>query len=714
MSEKRFPWWMRIKVRVLVFGVLMSILPLLFLGLGSFNAARSYLQESIQEQNYERAFLLAGEIQDYIGSIAGNMLHVTSTNAIDIMGEDFNDREVILGTMLREGPYFENLEVADAQLKVLGRASRREVVFSVKPGEKLANSEFLPEQDYSISRVFLSSDGRPQVYLTVGIKDPKTRRNIGFLQAKTDLKALVTKFTGIQIGQAGYVYLTDEKGNLIGHTDFSRVLVQEDVKKNPGVQGFLAGKRPTRQGNEYYNSEGIRVIGMYATVGNPGWCVFIEQPVKEAYQPVAQFSMKILGIMLSGILGVTLISIIFGLKLTRPIEHFEAGVRRMTSTEDLRTVIPQESDDEIGRLVQAFNSLLNQLEEKTANLRSEQELLQTVVHGIGAGMALVDKKKRLLWWNSIFEIWFGTMELQNLSCHAVLRGDGVDSFDDENGKVLACEVKGERRYLRQMYYELTPGNSENAAFLLLLEDVTQQVEMEARVIENEKMATVGLLASGVAHEINNPLAIVSAHSEDLLDRMREEDELSKEEIQGVLRIVHEQMNRCKQITGRLLNFARKGKQGQDLLDASVAIKQTLALLTYRAKQKKINFIDAIENGLWTFGNENEWQQVVLNILTNAIDASEEGCCIKVRANRIDSEIRVEVEDQGHGISPHDLNKVIDPFFTTKSPGKGTGLGLFISYGIVQKMQGRLLIESKEGKGTTIRIVLPYRGVGEVE
>lgn len=694
---------------MLVFGVLMSIIPLLGLGLTSFYAAKSYLQESIQEQNYERALLLAGEIQDFIANISESLTHVTSTNASDLVGKNSTAREVVLGTLLREEGYFEDLEVSDSQFRILGRVSRREVVLPPQEGEKLSNLEFSADREFSISGVFFSSDGRPQVYLTVGIKDPQTRKNIGYLQAKTDLRALVTKFTSIQIGQAGYVYLTDEKGNLIGHSDFSRVLVQENVRQNPGVQGFLAGKRPTQHGNEYYNAEGVRVIGMYAPVANPGWGVFIEQPIKEAYQPIAYFAMKVIGIMLVGILGVTLISIFFGLKLTQPIEQFEEGVRRIISTENLHAEIPQESNDEIGRLVQAFNNLLRQLADKTANLRTEQELLQTVVNGVGAGMALVDQYKRLLWWNSIFYEWFGTKEkdLQNMSCEAILRGEGADCVFEENGRVITLEMQGERRYIRQTYYGLSPGNSEDAAYLLLLEDVTQQVEMEARVIETEKMAAVGLLASGVAHEINNPLAIVSAHSEDLLDRLQEEEEpLKKDEIQGVLRIVYEQMNRCKQITSRLLHFARRGKQGHDLFDVSDAIRQTFALLSYRAKQKRLDLIEDMESELLVRGNENEWQQVVLNILTNALDASNEGGLVKVRAYRSGSEIRVEVEDNGQGIPPHLLNKVFDPFFTTKAPGQGTGLGLFVSYGIIQKMQGQLLIESTEGRGTTVRIFLP--------
>lgn len=721
MSEKKFPWWMRIKVRVLVFGVFMSALPLLVLGLASFNAAQSYLEESIQKQNYERATLLAGQIQDFIQNNADSLIQVTSTNALDLVGTDFLARETVLGTVLRETQYLDSLLVADTQYELLGRVSRREVDYPVQKGEALPHLGFSTLENYSVSEVFFSVDGRPQVYLTVKITDPQTRRNLGYLQAKTDLKALFNKFTSIQIGQGGSIYLTDGKGNLIGHSDFSRVLGQEDVSKIPSVHSFLAGKRPALAENEYINTDGVPVIGMYAPVSNPQWGVFIEQPVKEAYEPIAQFAFRVAGIMLAIILGVTLISIYFGLRLTQPIEDFEAGVRRIITTEDLQAEVIQESDDEIGRLVQAFNNLLRQLANKTADLQAEQELLETVVHGIGAGIALLDQHKRILWWNTIFAGWFGSgnKNLKKLPCEAALRGEGSECVFGENGKVLALEVQGDKRYLRHTYYQLSAGNPENPAYLLLLEDVTQQVEMEARVIETEKMATVGLLASGVAHEINNPLAIVSAHNEDLLDRLQEEDELpSKEEIQGILRVISRQIDRCKQVTSRLLRFARPGKHSLDIIDVNNAIEQTVDLLAYRIKQKKMTLIKESEPNLLVGGDENEWQQVVLNILTNAIDASEEGSSITVRAHRVKNglreDIRVEVEDQGYGIPAQYLNKVFDPFFTTKPPGQGTGLGLFVSYGIVQKMQGQLMVESIDGKGTTIRILLPYQEVRDIK
>lgn len=710
MTYERSPWWKRIKARVLIFGILMSILPLTVFGFASFNAAQLNLQNNIQKQNYERARVLSDRIDDFITTMANSLIHVASTSAYTLVGADSSAREVTLGTLLREVPYFESLEVADTKYRVLGQVSRRDVIFPNDGDKKLNNLQINAEQAFSLSGVFFSADNRPQVYLTVSIQDPQTRQILGYLQARTDLKSLVTQFTNLPIGQAGYIYLTDERGNLIGHTDFSRVLAQENVRNNPAVQRFLAGNPPNQDESEYRNAEGVRVLGTFNHVKTTNWGVFIEQPVSEAYTPVREFAVRILGILLLGILSVTVISIYFGLRLTRPIEHLEERVRQVGATENLLTEIPRESDDEIGNLVTAFNRMLRQLHEKNQALLEDQELFRTVVEGIGAGMVLLNENKQILWWNSILANWFGTDKLQDVSCETLFHGEGMDCLFQENGKVIPLDVNGERRYFRQMYYGLNPGNSEQAAYLLLLEDATRQVEMEARVVETEKMAAVGFLASGVAHEINNPLAIVGAHSEDLLDRMREQtDPPENPEIQKALKIISEQIKRCKQITGRLLRFARRGQEGNELMDAGNAIGQTVSLLEYRAKQKKLVFKTRIDSGLWVMGNENEWQQVLLNILTNAMDASQGENVIEIRAFKEEQQIKVVVRDYGEGIPGENLKRVFDPFFTTKAAGQGTGLGLFVSYGMVQRMQGTMVLESEEGKGTEVIITLPYKG-----
>ncbi len=713
--KPRFPWWTRIKGRVLFFGIAMSIFPLLFLGWASFNAARLNLEHNIQEVNHERALAFSEQIREFVDNMADSLTHVVTTNSAFLMGSDPEKRLSVLNTVLREEPYLDEIRVANFQWQILDEVARREVIPPLQVPGRLSLS-FEAKTPYSISPISFSSDGRPEFYLTVPITDALTRQTVGYLQAKADLKAMITKLSNWRIGQKGYFFLVDERGNLIGHTDFSHVLHQDDVRQTPSVNAFLAGDPPSSEGSEYSNPQGIRVMGLFAPIGIPNWAVIIEQPIQEAYQPIYDFARKLLLIVFVAISAVTLISIFFGLRLTRPIEHLDAEVRQIIATGKLEHTLSPESQDEIGRLVLSFNQMLAMLAENHKKLEAEKGLLHTVVAGIGAGMALLDREQRILWWNSIFAEWFGHGDLLGLSCADIIRGEGLDCMLLVSGQIISLNVNDEHRRIRQMYYDLSPSRPEDAAYLLILEDVTQRAEMEARMIETDKMAAIGLLASGVAHEINNPLAVVSAHSEDLLDRLNdtEEPKPTPDDVKDVLHVVSEQILRCKTITNRLLHFARKGKPGTDLIDIGRSAEQTTTLLHYQAKQKGVQLASQIEPNLLVWGNENEWQQVILNLLNNALDACVSGGQVTVAAWRGHTKdtIVLEVKDTGHGIPAALLKQVFDPFFTTKPPGQGTGLGLFVSYGIVQKMKGQMTLDSSEGKGTRVQILLPAHDAAE--
>ena len=688
----------------------MSILPLFFLGYLGFISVRQNLQKDIYEQNFEQVTVLANEIRDSITNVENSLTLTKATSANALVGKDEMSRQIILETLLQKESFIEEIKVADEGFVVLDQIDSQAGFSNSSSSEKIENPIFT-EKSSTMSEVFFSSDRRPEIYLTVAVRDPTTRKRIGYLQAKVDLKRIINRYANIRFAEGARVFLVDQAGNLIGKIDSSFVLHPEEIRQDPAVQSFLEGEASS-QGNEYKNQDGVTVIGAYASVGTPNWAIFIEQPNSEANKPIFEYGIRLIMIAILIMVLVMIISISFGLKVVHPIENLEGQVRRIISTGDLESHIPIESWDEIGRLVKSFNQLLNSLDQKNENLKDEKELLTTVVDGVGAGMVLLNTDKKIIWWNTKFAEWFGD-HLANLRCDQVVNGEGTEGGYLENGRIISVFVNEVRRHFRQMYYELSPDNPENATYLLLLDDVTQEVEMEARMIETDKMAAIGLLASGVAHEINNPLAIIAAHSEDLLDRLHEEElGLTREEIRTGFQIVLEQIVRCKQITDRLLGFARKRTNGSDLIDIGVVSIQTLGLLEHKAKQKQIKIELQMESSLFILGNENEWQQVVLNLITNALDASTEGKVIEVKGCCEDEKIHFTVKDYGEGISQINLKKAFDPFFTTKSVENGTGLGLYVSYGIVQKMQGGMVLESTEGQGTCVKITLPLHKAGD--
>lgn len=690
-----------------------------FLGYLSFTSVKQHLEENIYEQNYQQITMLASEIEERYTNLENTLAQTTEVNARTLLGQDQSVRRIVLGTLMRTEPFIDEIKVANLDFTTIDQVARTETVPKNFPSGEIEH-QLKEEESIGSSPIFFFQDGRPAMYLTLKLKDPLTHLPIGYLQAKIDLKKINSRVESTLLDPLEYIYLIDESGNLIGHTDFSLV-VQKAKVNNASIQDFFEGQNDSF-GSRYKNIQGISVIGSFVSLDNLGWAIFIEQPSSEAFKTIHTLALQLIVIAVLIMVIVLILSIGFGLKLVDPIENVESRVREIISTGNLDNHLPIENWNEIGRLVQSFNQLLNYLDQKNLNLKEEKELLTTVVDGIGAGMILLNSERKIIWWNPKFTEWFGN-EIINLSYEEVVTRASEDGAMYENGRNVTLSSHGVTRHLRQMEYKLSPDNPENAAYLLLIEDVTQEVELEARMLKTDKMAAIGLLASGVAHEINNPLAIVAAHSEDLLDRLEEKDpELTEEEITEGYHVVLEQIAHCKKITSNLLGFARKNPT-EELVDLKSATLKTLELLAYRARQNNVRLIDELEEDLLVWGNENEWQQVVLNIVTNSLDVSDRDSIIEVRGYReieksnlntmddydsTDGEkevIKIEIKDYGPGISARDQKSIFDPFFTTKSVGKGTGLGLFVCYEIIRKMHGTIEVKSVEGEGTLVTITL---------
>jgi two-component system NtrC family sensor kinase len=228
---------------------------------------------------------------------------------------------------------------------------------------------------------------------------------------------------------------------------------------------------------------------------------------------------------------------------------------------------------------------------------------------------------------------------------------------------------------------------------------------QERLVHSERMAAVGSLTSGIAHELNNPLNNISLTTETLVSDFQG---LSDDEKLGMLDQVSTQVERASAIVRQLLDFTRKDPAASTRLAVSALLESTLKLIGNELSLAKVEARLEVEEGLPPiFGNLRNLQQVFLNLCLNGIQAMPKGGVLGVRA-RADgtSSIRVDVRDTGVGITPEDLSRIFEPFFTTKEVGKGTGLGLTVVQSIVEKHGGRITVESKVGEGTTFSVFLP--------
>lgn len=241
-------------------------------------------------------------------------------------------------------------------------------------------------------------------------------------------------------------------------------------------------------------------------------------------------------------------------------------------------------------------------------------------------------------------------------------------------------------------------------------DVAKEL-MNQQVIETGKLASIGELSAGIAHEINNPVAIMVEEAGWIQDLLEEEAFAESEnlgEFERALRQINTQGKRCKEITHKLLSFARKTDARRQAFSINDLIEEVIGLTEQRAKYAKVILSARLAHNLPAIeASPAEMQQVFLNLINNAVDAMEkEGGAITVTSRRFENKIVIEVTDTGQGIPSANLERVFDPFFTTKPVGKGTGLGLSICYGIIKKMGGEISVQSAMGEGTTFRIELP--------
>jgi PAS domain S-box-containing protein len=366
------------------------------------------------------------------------------------------------------------------------------------------------------------------------------------------------------------------------------------------------------------------------------------------------------------------------------------------------------------------NSLLYQEQaERATELEMLKEFNESIVESINVGLLAVDGAGRVTGCNSSLEEMMGMARDEAL-------GRSVEELFAEDFAETVAQVLGsagwqpsELRHIYKLHTATRNGrplilniaiaplrraeSGEHTGALVVLEDVTGRVRLEEQLQQREKLSSIGLLAAGVAHEINTPLTGVSSYTQMLLGMFADHDPKHK-----LLEKIHRQTERATGIVNNLLNFSRTGSVAEfGEVDLNHVLDDTLQLLEPQLRQSQVEIAREYEDDLpRVFGNSGKLQQVFTNLLLNARDALPAGGRISLRTAGDGDHVTVHVADTGHGIAPENVARIYDPFFTTKGVGRGTGLGLAVSYGIVQEHSGHISVESAPARGTTFRITLP--------
>ncbi|HEX6279292.1 MAG TPA: ATP-binding protein [Pyrinomonadaceae bacterium] len=365
------------------------------------------------------------------------------------------------------------------------------------------------------------------------------------------------------------------------------------------------------------------------------------------------------------------------------------------------------------------SSLYQQQKRQTEELSLLKDFNESIVESVNVGLLAVDENGSITRCNSTFE------EMMEMARDQVVGKQFEEVFDEgfayNLGNILgkskwhlteirnaykmhATDAKGRSLMLNVAIAPLRSVSNTQSGAIVVLENITSRIKLEETLQQNEKLSSIGLLAAGVAHEVNTPLTGVSSYTQMLLEMMPETDPKH-----ALLQKMQRQTDRATNIVSNLLNFSRIGSVTES---AEVGVNQllddTLQLLEPQIRKSNIEIVKNYSpDVLPIFGNAGKLQQVFTNLILNARDAMLAGGRITLRTDLVDGdEIKVEVTDTGEGIPPENIGKIFDPFFTTKGVGNGTGLGLAVSYGIVQEHGGTIEAFSENGNGTTFMLSFP--------
>ena len=530
----------------------------------------------------------------------------------------------------------------------------------------------------------------------------------GFLVMIVDVDQLIGSITkGINSGKTGYTWVIDEKGTFLYHQEKS-FIGQNAFEARKGKTSTISFARINEIQKEKM-LKGEEGTSWYIS----GWHRGIEGEVKKliAYTPIR--------------LDDKMSKRIWSVAVVAPISEVEGAIHSIHIQQfSLQAVIISVilfGGLFVNFMILSWSNILEQeVAKKTAELKKSEQRYKSLVENAEDIIFTVDYDGNFLSINKYGAKFFNKYEEDvvdhNLSetfawpsaelLHLMIQ----TVFDTKESRQITHMVMiGENQYwfstnLRRLWDE--EGNI--YAVLGISRDITDRKQMDEHSYYTEKLASMGTLAAGVAHEINNPLAVILGFTDLLLERFPAESEES-----DILKSIERQGINAKRVVENLLSFARHKEHRVEHIDVNKNIETVLSVMGNTLRLNKISIKEELQHDLPLInGDVGELQQVFFNIINNAIHAMKGGGVLTITTRTLNNEkVEIRIKDTGHGIKKENRKRIFDPLFTTKEVGEGTGLGLSVSYGIITKHGGSITFETKtkeesEGTGTTFIIIFP--------
>lgn len=450
-----------------------------------------------------------------------------------------------------------------------------------------------------------------------------------------------------------YIAILDEQGSVISHNDFNEYGKQ--YSDSLTIKAITSGSTVVQKYHDDSRGHGVMDFATPLTIGNKRWgmlkfSVSLERVEGEVNAIIIRIFMLTLVFLLVGFIIIMILSRRFIEPITELAVTMEsAGGDMLDVKADIR------GRDEIALLGQSFNRMIARIREYNIELERTHDKLQQFA---------------------------ATME-------------GATGGDDMLDVKLDIEGDDEIAML---------GRSFNSMIERIRESNLELKRTNEKVLQTEKLASIGILAAGVAHEINNPLGGMF-NCLQMLDQQDGGNEFTGR-YYGLLR---DGLNKIETIVGKLLWTSRTTEKRPEPVDVQLAVDDIFRFVEYKLKEYNIIYSEKIERGLTVFIDPHDFQQCMINLMINAIQSMKDGGTLLIEAAQNESRVVVTMTDTGHGIGSEDLHKIFDPFYTTKGPSEGTGLGLWLTYEIIKKYKGEINVDSEVGKGSTLTMSMPLEG-----
>ncbi|OPX20420.1 MAG: hypothetical protein BZ151_04245 [Desulfobacca sp. 4484_104] len=721
------------KLYIIVSSVTIIVLTGAFvLGLMSANKMRDIISEQFNQQQLTIAQGVASDISDKFNFLKNELHTLNLSPSVQYLEVSWPNRlQITMASVKKFGTMEIGLIEARRQKIYRLNAKGHDQVAAAAVGQIEClrwASDRANQNKFFLKRVGANfpSLSRQNPYLLIGLPTYQVSLDeshpvasgefVGCLYFLVDPSRLTKMYCqDIRSGQTGYAWVIDQQGNFLYHPEagfIGKSAFEVREQRAPKIsfakinriqkEKMLAGS----EGCSWYWSGWHRGIVKkmkkfiaYAPIPLEGdntrlvWSVAVVAPQTEVAGAV--HGVYVRQFLLQGV--VILIILLGGGVIIYYESRWSAALEQEVQR---KTAALKQSTEELAKSEKLYKSLVESAEDAIINVDDEGKIISINRYGV----KLFGYTPQGIIGKSIYEVFPGRA------------GRGIhhqidEVFASHSGRRTTLQVVlGGKEYYFNLNFTPIRENHEIMSVLIIAHDITSSKKMEEQLYHTEKLASLGQLAAGVAHEINNPLAIILGFTDMLLEKA----EADSQELR-ILKTIERQGNNCKKIVENLMTFARTPEKVQYHTDINRNVAMVMEVVQNTLLTKKVKYHLQLAEGLpLVRGDAAQLQQVFLNLVTNAVNAMPQGgdLTITTGLNATGDRVRIIFADTGEGIKQENLHKIYDPFFTTRKVGEGTGLGLSVSYAIVTKFDGTIECQSRtreeagDQSGTTFTITLP--------